>query len=68
VIGLPDSVPARGEEIVAVVCLRDGMVADQKDLREVALQRLADFKVPQKIWQHGIRATRKIAGFNRTRR
>jgi long-chain acyl-CoA synthetase len=49
VIGLPDSVPARGEQVVAFVALRHGMVADQRDLRECALQRLADFKVPQKI-------------------
>jgi long-chain acyl-CoA synthetase len=49
VIGLPDSVPARGEQVVAFVSLRHGMVADRKDLMECALQRLADFKVPQKI-------------------
>jgi long-chain acyl-CoA synthetase len=49
VIGLPDSVPARGEQVVAFVALRHGMVADAKDLREFAVERLADFKVPQKI-------------------
>jgi len=49
VIGLPDSVPARGEQVVAFVSLRHGIVAEEKDLRECALQRLADFKVPQKL-------------------
>jgi len=49
VIGLPDRVPARGEQVVAFVSLRHGMVADQKDLMECALRHLADFKVPQRI-------------------
>ena len=49
VIGLPDPVRARGEQVVAFVSLRHGMVADQKDLMECALRHLADFKVPQRI-------------------
>ena len=49
VVGLPDPVPARGEQIVAFVSLRDGMFADGRDLIACALERLADFKVPQKI-------------------
>jgi long-chain acyl-CoA synthetase len=46
-IGLPD--PLYGEKIVAFVALRDGRVADEQELREYASQRLADFKVPEKI-------------------
>ena len=49
VIGLPDSVTARGEQVVAFVSLRRGMAADQRELVDCAVQRLADFKVPQKI-------------------
>jgi acyl-CoA synthetase (AMP-forming)/AMP-acid ligase II len=38
-----------GEEVAAAVVLREGQTADEKQLREFALQRLADFKVPSKI-------------------
>jgi len=49
VIGLPDSEPVRGEQIIAYVTLRRGMVADRIEIIECAVERLADFKVPQKI-------------------
>jgi oxalate---CoA ligase len=38
-----------GEEVAAVVVLREGMSASEKELREFAAIRLADFKVPRKI-------------------
>ena len=34
---------------MAFVSLRDGMLANEGELREHASQRLADFKVPEKI-------------------
>ena len=41
--------PRLGEEVAAAVVLREGQTADEKQLREFALQRLAGFKVPSKI-------------------
>jgi len=41
--------PRLGEEVAAAVVLRDGQTADEKQLREFALRRLADFKAPSKI-------------------
>jgi acyl-CoA synthetase (AMP-forming)/AMP-acid ligase II len=38
-----------GEEVAAAVVLRDGQVADEKDIRSFAGERLATFKVPRKI-------------------
>jgi acyl-CoA synthetase (AMP-forming)/AMP-acid ligase II len=38
-----------GEEVGAVVVLREGVSATEKELREFAAIRLADFKVPRKI-------------------
>jgi len=38
-----------GEEVAAAVVLRDGEVADEKDIRSFAGERLATFKVPRKI-------------------
>jgi long-chain acyl-CoA synthetase len=49
VIGMPDSVEARGERVVAFVALRDGCVTSEEELREHARRRLADLKVPEKI-------------------
>lgn len=49
VIGVPDPLPAHGERVVAFVSLRDGMVAKEEELREHAVQRQADFNVPEKI-------------------
>jgi long-chain acyl-CoA synthetase len=49
VIGMPDSVEARGERVVAFVALRDGCVTSEEELREHARRRLADLKVPEEI-------------------
>jgi len=38
-----------GEEVAAAVVLRDGVDADEKDIRSFAGERLAAFKVPRKI-------------------
>jgi len=38
-----------GEEVGAVVVLREGMSATERELREFAATRLADFKVPKKL-------------------
>jgi long-chain acyl-CoA synthetase len=49
VIGAPDPLPARGEQVLAFVRLRERTVATESELRAYASQRLADFKVPTKI-------------------
>jgi long-chain acyl-CoA synthetase len=49
VIGAPDALPARGEQVVAFVRLREGMMATESELRAYASEQLADFKVPAKI-------------------
>jgi acyl-CoA synthetase (AMP-forming)/AMP-acid ligase II len=41
--------PKLGEEVAAAVVLREGVSAGEKELREFAAQRLADFKVPRRI-------------------
>jgi acyl-CoA synthetase (AMP-forming)/AMP-acid ligase II len=38
-----------GEEVAAVVVLREGEEAEENDIRDFAKQRLADFKVPRTI-------------------
>jgi acyl-CoA synthetase (AMP-forming)/AMP-acid ligase II len=38
-----------GEEVGAVVVLREGKSAEEKDIRSFAATKLADFKVPKKI-------------------
>jgi acyl-CoA synthetase (AMP-forming)/AMP-acid ligase II len=38
-----------GEDVAAVVVLREGKAADERELRDFCAQRLADFKVPRKI-------------------
>lgn len=38
-----------GEEVAAAVVLRDGQVLTERELRDFASTRLADFKVPKKI-------------------
>jgi acyl-CoA synthetase (AMP-forming)/AMP-acid ligase II len=45
------AVPHRslGEDVAAVVVLREGAEADEAELRRFAADRLADFKVPRKI-------------------
>jgi acyl-CoA synthetase (AMP-forming)/AMP-acid ligase II len=38
-----------GEDVAAAIVLREGHVADERELRQFAAVRLADFKVPRKI-------------------
>lgn len=38
-----------GEDVAAAVVLREGQVATERELRDFAASRLADFKVPRKI-------------------
>jgi acyl-CoA synthetase (AMP-forming)/AMP-acid ligase II len=38
-----------GEEVAAAIVLREGQTADERELRDFAAARLADFKVPRKI-------------------
>ena len=38
-----------GEEVAAAVVLRDGQAATERELRDFAATRLADFKVPRRI-------------------
>lgn len=38
-----------GEDVAAAVALHEGKVADERDLRAFAAERLAAFKVPRKI-------------------
>lgn len=49
VIGMPDPIEARGEQVLAFVALRDGCVTSEDELREHARRRLADLKVPEKV-------------------
>jgi acyl-CoA synthetase (AMP-forming)/AMP-acid ligase II len=41
--------PKLGEEVATAVVLRDGASLTEKDVREFAARRLADFKVPRKV-------------------
>ncbi len=47
VIGAPD--PIYGEIVVAFISLRDGRQATPEELQQFARQRLADYKVPERI-------------------
>ena len=38
-----------GEEVVAAVVLREGIAATEREIRDFAATRLADFKVPRKV-------------------
>jgi acyl-CoA synthetase (AMP-forming)/AMP-acid ligase II len=41
--------PKLGEEVAAAVVLREGMAATDREIREFAQSRLADFKAPRKV-------------------
>ena len=41
--------PKLGEEVAAAVVLREGQEAQERQLRDFASERLADFKVPRKV-------------------
>jgi long-chain acyl-CoA synthetase len=47
VIGAPD--PIRGEEVVAVVMLKPGAEATDRELIQYCRQQLANFKVPRRV-------------------
>jgi acyl-coenzyme A synthetase/AMP-(fatty) acid ligase len=49
VIGMPDLVGAHGERVLAFVSLRDGLMVDERELRDHARQQLADFRVPERF-------------------
>jgi long-chain acyl-CoA synthetase len=48
VIGMPD--PLYGQSVAAFVSLRRGVSVTEGELREFARDRLADYKLPEKIW------------------
>ena len=41
--------PKLGEEVAAAVVLREGQEASERDIRDFAATRMADFKVPRKV-------------------
>ncbi len=41
--------PKLGEEVAAAVVIREGMQATEREIRDFALTKLADFKAPRKI-------------------
>jgi acyl-CoA synthetase (AMP-forming)/AMP-acid ligase II len=41
--------PKLGEEVAAAVVLREGETADEREIRDFAAERMADFKVPRKV-------------------
>jgi acyl-CoA synthetase (AMP-forming)/AMP-acid ligase II len=51
VIGLPD--PVLGERVVAVVCSRGDLHPTEAELISFLRSRLADYKVPERIWCRG---------------
>jgi long-chain acyl-CoA synthetase len=48
VIGMPD--PVHGERVIAFVALRDGSTASEQELRDLVRGRIADYKVPERIF------------------
>ena len=47
VIGMPD--PVHGEKVIAFVALREGLSADEQELRKFVRGRIADYKTPERI-------------------
>jgi acyl-CoA synthetase (AMP-forming)/AMP-acid ligase II len=41
--------PKLGEEVAAVAVLREGANATEREIRDFAAARLADFKVPRRV-------------------
>ena len=41
--------PKLGEEVAAAVVLREGMAATEREIRDFAATRMADFKVPRRV-------------------
>jgi long-chain acyl-CoA synthetase len=48
VIGMPD--PEYGEKVIAFVALREGHQATERELRDFARRRVADYKTPERIF------------------
>ena len=48
VIGVPDD--SLGEEVAAMVVLKDGAQASEDDIRAYAKERVAAYKYPRKVW------------------
>ena len=48
VIGMPDAV--HGEKVIAFAALRDGFTANEPELLEFVRARIADYKVPERIF------------------
>jgi len=46
---LPYPILKLGEEVAAAVVLREGQTATERDIRDFAATRMADFKVPRKV-------------------
>lgn len=40
----------RGERVIAFVAFRDGLTASEQELRDFARSRLADYKVPERVF------------------
>lgn len=47
VVGVPDEI--FGEEVLALIVLKEGLHADENDIRTFAAEHLADYKVPKYI-------------------
>jgi long-chain acyl-CoA synthetase len=48
VVGMPD--PVHAEKVIAFVALRDGLTASEAELRDFVRSRIADYKVPERIF------------------
>lgn len=61
---MPDQAEVDGEQVLAFVSLRDGLVSTEHDLRDRARHRLADFKVPQgNVFSGGLGCQRRFRLF-----
>ena len=47
-IGFPDAI--LGQTVAAYVAFRDGHAVSEQELRDFARERMADYKVPERIW------------------
>ncbi len=47
--GLCHAAPKLGEEVAAAVVLREGHTATEREIRDFAASRMADFKVPRRV-------------------
>jgi len=47
VVGIPDKL--RGEAVRAIIRLKDGAIATEREIKQFCRERLADFKVPKQV-------------------